>query len=662
MALDDFTKRMKNKNKESVTISEQDKEAIISEITSQIETRNPLVQQQKQTVQVLVRPMIDENRRQEIIQSTQMMGIESLDDIRQKRMEQADNLRANLKEERGKDFHSNFDEYNDRLRDSLDDRMGDLNERLSNMATDQLENLNMRLATATEGSYLNLSDIKDADEKYDQNEDMRLKDLKKHDDKNLKTHMQHDRQLANTRLSLFDKLGNFMKLSLAVATGGISTFVFGFKKRKNLQQIMANEDEKQTDILSRILQEMQASRFEAELARLQELEKTRELTRLEKRKLRQLQKAQSGKRKEFEGEFATGLFGKLTELGSSPILKKLGIVGGTAAAGGIGAKVLSKQLKMAPPANINKIDGDPPGTKRDKQGRLRDSKGRYVKDPAKGRSKQVAQSLTKKQAAKTAGKGVTKSLIKKVPLLGLIAGAGFGLGRLLEGDLTGAGMEVLSGGASMVPGLGTAGSVGLDTALMARDLEKQKQETEKLKEEAQKPEIKPREYTMLEKLTMDMAMAWNKTTDSLESAADKLKGVADNLEIFNDDEQDPKKKSLFKKFLMKTDEVNELAKEYYEDIKDKAKKTGRGLRDSVAPTLGSRSEFIKNQHENAVLKEMARSGGNASRAGGGVVNAPVTTNINAPVNKQTTHTMISRRNNEHSYQRTMDRQHPSRHD
>ena len=79
-----------------------------------------------------------------------------------------------------------------------------------------------------------------------------------------------------------------------------------------------------------------------------------------------------------------------------------------------------------------------------------------------------------KGAGKTASKGITKGLgkaaLKKIPLLGLGAGILFGAQRALSGDFVGAAMEVASGAASTVPGLGTAASVGIDAALMAKDM------------------------------------------------------------------------------------------------------------------------------------------------------------------------------------------------
>lgn len=76
------------------------------------------------------------------------------------------------------------------------------------------------------------------------------------------------------------------------------------------------------------------------------------------------------------------------------------------------------------------------------------------------------------KAAGIAGK-VGASALKKIPLVGLAAGLGFGASRAWDGDWTGAGMEVASGAASTIPGLGTAASIGIDGALIARDIVKE---------------------------------------------------------------------------------------------------------------------------------------------------------------------------------------------
>ncbi len=52
----------------------------------------------------------------------------------------------------------------------------------------------------------------------------------------------------------------------------------------------------------------------------------------------------------------------------------------------------------------------------------------------------------------------------------MLAGIGFGLQRAMKGDLVGAAMELASGGASLIPGFGTAASVAIDAASVARDI------------------------------------------------------------------------------------------------------------------------------------------------------------------------------------------------
>jgi len=82
----------------------------------------------------------------------------------------------------------------------------------------------------------------------------------------------------------------------------------------------------------------------------------------------------------------------------------------------------------------------------------------------------AAKKVGAKNTAKFAGKAGAKSLLKKIPIIGLLAGLGFAAGRLMDGDFLGAGMEVASGAASLVPGIGTAASVALDAGLIARDM------------------------------------------------------------------------------------------------------------------------------------------------------------------------------------------------
>ena len=75
-------------------------------------------------------------------------------------------------------------------------------------------------------------------------------------------------------------------------------------------------------------------------------------------------------------------------------------------------------------------------------------------------------------AAKLGSKALGKSLIKKIPIIGALAGIGFGIQRALEGDWLGAAGEVASGIASTVPGAGTAVSAAIDVGLAGRDIYK----------------------------------------------------------------------------------------------------------------------------------------------------------------------------------------------
>ena len=83
--------------------------------------------------------------------------------------------------------------------------------------------------------------------------------------------------------------------------------------------------------------------------------------------------------------------------------------------------------------------------------------------------KVVTKSLTK-VATKQATKGIGKSLLKKIPFVGLGMGIIFAVDRLRKGDWGGALLEVASGAASTIPGVGTGVSLALDAALIAKDV------------------------------------------------------------------------------------------------------------------------------------------------------------------------------------------------
>jgi len=94
----------------------------------------------------------------------------------------------------------------------------------------------------------------------------------------------------------------------------------------------------------------------------------------------------------------------------------------------------------------------------------------------KAAEKKAGKAAAKKAALKAATVGVgkmgLKAGLKAVPLVGLAAGLGFGAYKLAKGDFTGAALEVGSGAASLIPGVGTAASIGLSGASIIRDVKK----------------------------------------------------------------------------------------------------------------------------------------------------------------------------------------------
>ena len=78
--------------------------------------------------------------------------------------------------------------------------------------------------------------------------------------------------------------------------------------------------------------------------------------------------------------------------------------------------------------------------------------------------------IAAKTITKTVGKAGAKSLLKKIPFVGLGLGAVFAIDRMRKGAWGGALLELGSGAASMIPGVGTSVSVGLDAGLVAKDI------------------------------------------------------------------------------------------------------------------------------------------------------------------------------------------------
>jgi hypothetical protein len=102
---------------------------------------------------------------------------------------------------------------------------------------------------------------------------------------------------------------------------------------------------------------------------------------------------------------------------------------------------------------------------------------------------QASKTATKKAGTKVLGKTLLKSAIKKIPIIGAIAGIGFGIGRLMSGDVSGAALEVASGAASTIPGAGTAASVGIDAALAAKDIKNAENEINQVTESTNAAEV-----------------------------------------------------------------------------------------------------------------------------------------------------------------------------
>ena len=121
------------------------------------------------------------------------------------------------------------------------------------------------------------------------------------------------------------------------------------------------------------------------------------------------------------------------------------------------------ELPLSSPRKIIKKFSSP-------QGRLTGTKIKGLLPPVKkvGFLKKIASKA--KSIFKIGGKGGAKSLFKKIPIVGLGLGTMFAVQRLMSGDRTGAGMELLSGIAGSIPGLGTAASLSIDAALMAKDM------------------------------------------------------------------------------------------------------------------------------------------------------------------------------------------------
>ncbi len=180
-----------------------------------------------------------------------------------------------------------------------------------------------------------------------------------------------------------------------------------------------------------------------------------------------------------------GLGGLLTALGlgvfGGPLLKKLlpGL------GGSLGKKLLGKGATKGVTKGATKVAtkkvaqeglevGAKKGTKAVTKKVAQEGLEVGAKKGTKAVTKKVAQEggeqLLKAGVKKGIGKGLGKSVLKKLPGIGLLMGAGFAAHRAMKGDWSGAGLELASGAASTIPGLGTAASLAIDAGLVAKDV------------------------------------------------------------------------------------------------------------------------------------------------------------------------------------------------
>ncbi len=95
--------------------------------------------------------------------------------------------------------------------------------------------------------------------------------------------------------------------------------------------------------------------------------------------------------------------------------------------------------------------------------------GVVLKEGSEFATKGMGKGLFKKIATTLSTK-LGKSALMKIPGLGAIIGLGFGISRMIKGDIIGGLLDVSSGLVSIVPGIGTAISLAIDAYSMVRDI------------------------------------------------------------------------------------------------------------------------------------------------------------------------------------------------
>ncbi len=166
-----------------------------------------------------------------------------------------------------------------------------------------------------------------------------------------------------------------------------------------------------------------------------------------------------------KGKGGKGFFGKMIGKGSGLLGKGKGLLGKVA--GKVGLKGLGKAgiagagtvAATKGGGLLSKVFGKSSGKVAEKGG---------------GLFSKIAGKFGGKTVAKAGTKGIGKSVLKKIPGISIIAGLAFGAQRMFsdEKDVIGGLGEVASGFLGTIPLIGTAASLAIDAALIARDVSK----------------------------------------------------------------------------------------------------------------------------------------------------------------------------------------------
>ena len=120
----------------------------------------------------------------------------------------------------------------------------------------------------------------------------------------------------------------------------------------------------------------------------------------------------------------------------------------------------------------------------------------------------VAKSASAGALKKGLGKAAGKAALRSIPGVGMLVGLGLAGHRLSQGDYLGAAMELGAGAASLLPGVGTAGSLAISAGLVAHDVmgSKKSQDMEELAgvDAEGKDKAKFSMQTILEELSLTM--------------------------------------------------------------------------------------------------------------------------------------------------------------